>query len=182
MHIPPRHLLFFAAFPIFSLDRQWASCSTLAHPRIFLESRDGLVEWDLPRSQVYVGITSRATFCIRRHQKKGRRPRAASRFRLFNLGSHSAAAGELPKILPFVMNEIDWKKRPFYAIWTSNRGLELAADINVRVINCGCQARATVPSVGQITEPRDPVGSGTGDGKGRRLISLIRPGSGASSP
>ena len=134
MHIPPRHLLFFAAFPIFSLDRQWASCSTLAHPRIFLESRDGLVEWDLPRSQVYVGITSRATFCIRRHQKKGRRPRAASRFRLFNLGSHSAAAGELPKILPFVMNEIDWKKRPFYAIRTSNRGLELAADINVRVI------------------------------------------------
>jgi hypothetical protein len=39
--------------------------------------------------------------------KEGRRPRAASRFRLFNLGGHSAAAGGLPKILPFVMNEID---------------------------------------------------------------------------
>jgi hypothetical protein len=30
----PRGTFFFAAFPIFSLDRQWASYSTLTHPQI----------------------------------------------------------------------------------------------------------------------------------------------------
>lgn len=73
-----------------------------------LKSRDGSVGWDSPRSQVQVPrYNILGDVCIRRHQKKGRRPRAASGFWLFNLGGHLAAAGGLPQILPIVMNEID---------------------------------------------------------------------------
>jgi hypothetical protein len=68
------------------------------------------------------------------------------------------------------MNEIDWKKRPFYAIRMKNRGLELTADVNLNVVDSIPVAKLERPSPPSAKSQRLEGQLAAGLGTGRAVV------------